>query len=68
MSKRYGWLPSQVLKDGWSIDAQCAITGAEYEAYLQKVARGEKPIPNYSQTELKGILERVKNANKTKSA
>ena len=68
MAKRYGCLPSQALASGWSIDVQCAIRGAEYEAYQQKVARGEKPIPNYSQEELSDMLERVKNANVPKGS
>ena len=62
VAKRYGTLPSQVLKLGNSIDVRCAILALEHENYLnKKVANnGKDPAPQLSQEEMLAMMEQVR--------
>lgn len=67
MAKRYGALPTQVLKSGSSIDVQCAQIGASYENYLNKKAQNKaegKPDHNLTQEQMMSMLEEVRKNKK----
>jgi hypothetical protein len=52
VAKRYGVLPSQVMKLGDSIDMKCANLAVSYESYLNKKQDGgwkDKNDHGYSQ-------------------
>ena len=61
MAKRYGVLPSDLLRRGDTLDLKCAEIALNYEAYLMK-NRDSGTVDNhgYSQDQLKNMIERVK--------
>lgn len=62
VAKRYGMLPSHVMKFGDSVDVRCANLAVMYESYLNnKHKEGWKDTSDhgYSQEELKQMLERA---------
>jgi hypothetical protein len=63
VAKRYGALPSQVLKMGNSIDVRCAMTALQYENYLNKKASGDNDVPEMSQEDMLAMMDAVRNKN-----
>lgn len=66
VAKRYGKLPSEVLKTGDTADVQCAELAIRYEAYLNKQANDKadgKVTHNHSQEDLLNMIKRVKDKN-----
>jgi hypothetical protein len=63
MAKRYGVLPSQVLKFGDTIDMQIAIVSLEYETWKeQKRSKGHTPT-HHTQEELARRIQSVRATN-----
>ena len=63
VAKRYGYLPSQVMKLGDSIDMRVANLSVAYEAYLNKKQEGgwkDSSDHGLSQEQLTEMLERAK--------
>jgi hypothetical protein len=63
VAKRYGKLPSEVLKFGDTADVKCAELAVQYENYLHKKAEDEsKGIKHteHSQEELLNMINRVR--------
>jgi hypothetical protein len=61
VAQRYGILPSQLLRDGNSLDMLVADTAQGYQNYLQQRANGKVSIQEqYSQAELLDILNKSK--------
>lgn len=64
VAKRYGKLPSEVLRVGDSLDVMCAEFALGYESYLKEAAQAEaegRPAPvKYSEDELKAMVNAVK--------
>lgn len=60
ISKRYGQLPSQVLKQGTSIDIFVAEIGVGYENYINEKHSGQTVTPKLSQDEMKRMINQVK--------
>ena len=61
VAKRYGTLPSQVLKLGNSIDVKCALTSLGYENYLNKKARGDNsPSKQLTQEDMLAMMRKVR--------
>ena len=52
MAKRYGMLPTQVLRDGSSLDIKIANFAAQYENYLNKKHSGTQGEAKTDLTEL----------------
>lgn len=73
VAKRYGKLPSQVLREGSSLDVECGELAVAFENYLNEKHRAEaegKPAPvKYSQQDLQAMMDAVrgnkKDVNKT---
>lgn len=66
VAKRYGILPSQLLKVGDSLDVQAASIAIGYENYLGKKAQNgtkDKSDHGYSQDELADMIARTKGQN-----
>jgi hypothetical protein len=66
VAKRYGCLPSQVLRSGDSIDIKIAAFAVAYENYLVKKEKNKadgKITPDLSVDEMKKMIDRVKNKN-----
>ena len=60
LSKRYGLLPSEVIRradtfDVWFMD--CSLSFHKYHEYKQG-HNGKAPVPDYSTDELKSMLAR----------
>lgn len=64
VAKRYGCLPTLVLKSGTSLDMQIANFAANYENYLTAKAQGKKPERKLSQTKMLTMLEKAKQLQK----
>jgi hypothetical protein len=63
IAKRYGKLPSEVLKSGSSIDLQIANLAVSYENYLhQKHQKKQDGVitPELSTDEMKAMLDAVR--------
>jgi hypothetical protein len=60
VAKRYGTLPSQVLKLGNSIDVNCALISLGYENYLNKKASGKDTGENLSQEDMLAMMHQVR--------
>jgi hypothetical protein len=72
VSKRYGMLPSQVLKSGSSMDVVCAQLGVQYENYLNQRAmdraNGKNTVDhNLSVEQMQAMLNSVRNPDAAKS-
>lgn len=60
VAKRYGCLPSKVLKSGSSIDVECANFAVAYEAHVKKqVENGHKPT-KHSNDQLQAMIDAVR--------
>ena len=59
LGKRYGLLPSEVIKRGNTFDLYIMDAAMSFEHYHNHKAanNGKAPIPNYSQDELLTILK-----------
>lgn len=64
IAKRYSLLPSEVLDRASTFDLVILDTALSYQKYKQDEAEGKKPVPQLSQDQMKGMLERVRNGNK----
>lgn len=61
LGKRYGLLPSEVIKRGNTFDLyimDCALTFEQY--HNQKGQTGKAPIPDYTTEEMMAMLNRAK--------
>jgi len=57
IGKRYGLLPSQVIKDADTFDLYIMDAAMSFEQYHQKKQiDGKAPIPNYTEDQLLEIL------------
>lgn len=66
VAKRYGILPSQLLKVGDSLDVHAASVAIGYENYLHKKAQSgtkDKTDHGFSQDELAAMVQRTKGQN-----
>jgi len=63
IAKRYGKLPSEVLKQGNTIDITASEIAVEYESYWKNKESG-KPTQQHSQADLQAMVNRVKEKNK----
>jgi len=69
VARRYGVLPSYLIREGNNLDMLFADMGARYETYMHKKAEAKQqglppPVPDYSQDELKKMLNNVKSTGK----
>lgn len=63
MAKRYSKLPTEILESGTTLDLKIAEIAVGYETYLSKnpqQARSATLNSNYSQEELKAMIDSVK--------
>jgi hypothetical protein len=67
VARRYGQLPSHLIRSGDSIDILIADIGQTYENYRAKKANGDASmtpeVPDLSQEELLDLLDKVKKQN-----
>tara|TARA_R110000822_G_scaffold19811_9_gene64368 strand:- start:206 stop:418 length:213 start_codon:yes stop_codon:yes gene_type:complete len=57
IGKRYGLLPSQVIKDADTFDLYIMDAAMSFENYhKKKQSTGKAPIPEYTQTELLELM------------
>lgn len=57
IGKRYGLLPSQVIKDADTFDLYIMDAAMSFEHYHnKKQSTGKAPIPDYTQEELQNML------------
>jgi len=64
MGKRYGLLPSQVIREADTFDLYIMDAAMTFEHYHNKKANtGKAPIPEYTQDELLGMLGKNKDAS-----
>jgi hypothetical protein len=63
LAKRYGYLPSTVLESGTTLDLYVAETAVGYENWLSKNPKDNaiQTGHNYSQEQLQGMINAVKN-------
>lgn len=61
IAKRYGVLPSYIMKLGDSIDMRCANLGVKYEAYLNNKSAKGNSDHGHSTSQLQEMMERVRN-------
>jgi len=63
LGKRYGLLPSEVLKRGNTFDLYIMDVAMTFEHYHNYKAanNGKAPVPDYTQDELMAMLNRAKN-------
>ena len=65
IGKRYGLLPSQVIKDADTFDLYIMDAAMSFEHYHHKKAvDGKAPVPEYTQDQLQEILGKKKDGNK----
>jgi hypothetical protein len=60
IAKRYGKLPSEVLKQGNTIDITASEIAVEYESYWKNKDSGKPMQKQHSQAELEAMVARVK--------
>jgi hypothetical protein len=58
VAKRYGTLPSTVLREGDSLDLKIANLAVQYENYLHNKSQGSGA--ELTQDDMQGMLDRVK--------
>lgn len=63
LGKRYGMLPSQVLKDADTFDLYIMDVAMSFENYHNKKASGKNVTPDFSQQELLDIFNKGKAQN-----
>lgn len=64
VARRYGTLPSRILNEGDSLDITCAEISLGYENYLKNKDNAQTLTNQFSQEELKTMIDRVRHANK----
>lgn len=68
VSKRYGKLPSEVMKSGSSLDVQCASLAIQYEAYVNKKAQdkeeGKVGTGDYTTEQLQSMISATRGKSK----
>lgn len=68
VAKRYGKLPSEVMKDGSSLDVQCMSLAVQYESYLNKRAQdqqeGKASTGDYTTEQLQGMISATRGKSK----
>lgn len=66
VAKRYGKLPSEVMRDATTFDVSVADLGENYKDYLYKKSRGEykPPVPELTQEQMLEMVKRVKEQQK----
>jgi len=64
IAKRYGKLPSEVLKQGNTVDITAGEIAVEYEGYWRNKENGKPQQHNHSQADLQAMVNRVKEKNK----
>lgn len=70
LAKRYGKLPSEVMKFGDSLDMRCAVVSTGYESYLNKKEQNnesDNPTHGYSKQQLQEMINKVRARNGSKS-
>lgn len=62
LGKRYGLLPSEVLRRADTFDLYVLDAAMTFEQYHHKKAMngGKDPVPDYSQDELMAIMKKAK--------
>lgn len=61
VAKRYGVLPSQLLRDGWNIDVVCCNLAVGYENYLRRRAEsGQNNTPDLSIEQMQEMIAKVR--------
>ena len=62
LAKRYGKLPSEILKDANTFDLYIIDAALTYEQYHHNKAinKGQEPVENYSNEDLMKIFEKGK--------
>ena len=65
LAKRYGKLPSEILRDGNTFDLFIIDAALTYEQYHHKKAmnKGQEPIENYTTEDLLKIYNKGKQGN-----
>ena len=64
IAKRYGKLPSEVLREGNTIDITAGEIAVEYEGYWRSKNSGEPQKQHHSQADLQAMVDRVKEKTK----
>lgn len=64
IAKRYGKLPSEVLKQGSTVDITASEIAVEYEGYWKRKENGQPQPHNHSQADLQAMVNRVKENKK----
>lgn len=72
-AKRYGVLPSRLLKEGDTLDIHVVNTATAWEQYQSQVASAKaqgkpEPAPHIPEDRLKGMVESVRRANVNKKS
>jgi len=67
VAKRYGLLPSQLLKSGSSIDAKISILAVQYERFLQEKAQGEHTHKPVKEDDMLKMLEQARRKHNAKA-
>lgn len=62
VGKRYGVLPSELVKSGDTLDLQAATVAVGYEEWLRKNP-GKSNKHSFNQQQLQEMLDSVKNKN-----
>jgi hypothetical protein len=63
MAERYGYLPSEILTKGTTVDLEIFNIASILRLRQQKQSRGESLEGTYSQTELQDIYNKAKGIN-----
>jgi hypothetical protein len=69
VARRYNVLPSQLLREGDSIDILLADLGSRYETYMHKKADAKQkgiapPAPELNESQMTAMLDAVKKRKK----
>lgn len=60
IAKRYGKLPSEVLKSGTTLDMRVADIAVGYERFVTEATQNGEKLTNHSTDELQAMVDRVK--------
>jgi len=61
MAERYGMLPSQILREGTTVDLIYFDTALSYRNYLSESKKGKIPKNSVNQEDLQRRMEQVRN-------
>lgn len=68
VAKRYGKLPSEVMKSGSSLDIQCMSLAVQYESYINKRAQdkeeGKVGTGDYTTEQLQAMIDATRGKSK----